>query len=246
MMLSEPRTILITGGTSGVGLELARQLHGKGHRVIVMARPSERLSRLQDEMPGAKVYPCDLADKRSVEHGWGQVVQQHPDLSILVNNAGIQLTPCFLDEDFDFDGIEREITVNFMAPAWLACLALGLFTGDGRRAAIINVTSGLAFHPKRNAAVYCATKAALRSLTQGLRYQLEGTPISVVQAVLPLVDTPMTAGRGKGKLSATEAASGIVMGMARGATDIHVGRARWLPLLERISPAIPRAILKRG
>jgi uncharacterized oxidoreductase len=136
--------------------------------------------------------------------------------------------------------------VNFLAPVWLSYLALGVFQANARRSAIVNVSSGLAFYPKTSSAVYCATKAALHSLSQSLRYQLEGTNTRVVEAFLPVVDTPMTAGRGEEKISAAQAALEIVAGITRGHNEIFVGRTRWLPVLTRISPAIPRTILKHG
>jgi len=245
-MLSDPQSILITGGTSGVGLELARQLHGRGHQLAVFARSAEKLARLQDELPGISIYACELADRPSVERAWEGVAADHPGLSVLINNAAIQLTPRFLDDDFDFDGIAHETAVNFLAPAWLSYLALGLFQQSERRTAIVNISSGLAFYPKTSSAVYCATKAALHSLSQSLRYQLAGTGTAVIEAFLPVVDTPMTAGRGEGKISAAQAAAEIVEGVAHGRAEIFVGKARWIPRLARISPAIPRAILKGG
>lgn len=245
-MLTDPQTILITGGTGGIGRELARRLHSKGHRLAVFARAAERLARLQAELPGISVYSCDLADRQSVERAWEGVATDHPGLSILINNAAVQLTPRFLDDDFDFDGIAHETTVNFLAPAWLSYLALGLFQANARNSAIVNISSGLAFYPKTGSAVYCATKAALHSLSQSLRYQLEGTNTRVVEAFLPIVDTQMTAGRGEGKISAAQAALEIVAGIARGRNEVFVGKARWLPVLSRISPSIPRTILKHG
>jgi uncharacterized oxidoreductase len=153
-MLSDPRSILITGGTSGVGLELVRQLHGAGHRPAVLARSGDKLVRLQSELPGVSVYACELSDRVSVERAWERVAAGHPDLSMLINNAAIQLTPRFLDDDFDFDGIAHETTVNFLAPAWLSYLALGVFQANGKHSAIVNVSSGLAFFPKTSSAVY--------------------------------------------------------------------------------------------
>lgn len=107
-MLSDRRSILIIGGTSGVGLELVRQLHGAGHRPAVLARSGDKLARLQSELPGVSVYTCELSDRVSVERAWERVAAEHPDLSILINNAATQLTPRFLDDDFDFDGMRTD------------------------------------------------------------------------------------------------------------------------------------------
>src|SRR5690606_4674627 len=126
----------------------------------------------------------------------------------------------FVDPDFEPAGIARETAVNFVAPARLAHHALGVFRAHGRPSCIVNIGSGLALHPKRDAAVYCATKAALHALSRGLRYQLAGTPVAVVEAILPLVDTPMTTGRGRGKLGANRAAAQIVDGIVRGRDEV--------------------------
>jgi uncharacterized oxidoreductase len=201
---------------------------------------------LQSEFSSVSVYVCELSDRVSVERAWERVAAEHPDLSMLINNAAVQLTPRFLDDDFDFDGIAHETTVNFLAPAWLSYLALGVFQANGKHSAIVNVSSGLAFFPKTRSAVYCATKAALHSLSQSLRYQLAGSRIAVIEAFLPVVDTPMTEGRGELKISAAHAAAKIIDGISQGRKEIFVGKARWLPLLSRISPSIPRAILKHG
>lgn len=245
-MLSEARTILVTGGTSGIGLELVRLLHGMGHRLVVVARSPQRLAQLRLRLPGVDTYACDLAVPGEIERLWTQVAAHHPGLSIVINNAAVQSTARFTDPDFVDGSIAHETAVNFIAPARLARLAIALFQADGRSSAIVNVSSGLALFPKSDAAVYCATKAALHSLSQGLRYQLEGRSTTVVEAILPMVDTPMTAGRGTGKIDAAQAAAEIVAGIAAGKAEVYVGKARWLPWLARIAPAIPRAILRRG
>lgn len=245
-MLSEPTTILITGASSGIGFALARRLHAMGHRLLLLARPGERLSQACRALPGSQAYGCDLADPLQLDATWARIAAEHPGLSILVNNAAIQLTPRFIDPDFDPAGIARETAVNFVAPAWLAHHALGLFRAHGRTSGIVNIDSALALHPKTDAAVYCASKAALHAFSRALRYQLAGTAVTVVDAILPLVDTPMTSGRGSGKLTADQAAVRIVEGIARSKAEVYVGKARWLPLLARISPAIPAAILRRA
>jgi uncharacterized oxidoreductase len=115
-------------------------------------------------------------------------------------------------------------------------------------AALVNVTSGLALAPKRSAPVYCATKAAVRSFTRALRYQCEdgGLAVRVIEAIPPLVDTPMTAGRGRGKLSPERCAAEILAGVRRGAAEIPIGRTRLLRGLQRLSPALAYRIMRDG
>lgn len=137
-----------------------------------------------------------------------------------------------------------EVNINLLAPALLTQVLLPALEAAGPGAAIVNISSGLAFYPKRETALYCATKAGLHSLSQSLRYQLEGSKIRVIEAILPLVATPMTEGRGHGKMSAEDAADAILDGITLGKSEIYIGKSKLLPLLSRIAPAIPRKILR--
>jgi len=110
---------------------------------------------------------------------------------------------------------------------------------------IVNVTSGLAIAPNAGAPVYCATKAALRSYTQALRAQVKGTGIHVLEALPPMVDTQMTAGRGNNKLSPEECARQIIAAMERGANEANVGMVKVLQAVHSVSPALARAVMLR-
>jgi len=114
-------------------------------------------------------------------------------------------------------------------------------------AAVVNVTTPLALSPKRSSPFYCAAKAALRSFTKSLRFQLADVHphVAVVEVQPPLVDTAMTRGRGRGKISPQDAAAGILAGIERGQRDIYVGKARLLFALHRWVPSVAEAITKR-
>ena len=241
-LLSQPGTVLITGTTSGVGAALAAQLQAAGHRVIAVARRAGD----GDVPPGTVPYPCDLADPQATEALFAQIAINHPDIAVVINNAGVQLTSRLDDPALDAAALEGEIAVNLLAPAIIARAMLPVLRAQNRSTAIVNISSGLALYPKTTTALYCASKAALRSLTQSLRYQSEGTRVKVIEAILPLVDTPMTEGRGSGKISADDTARAIIAGIRRGHDEVYIGKARLLPLLNRIAPAIPRAKLKRS
>ena len=109
--------------------------------------------------------------------------------------------------------MEAEVAINLMAPALLAHAVLPALRRHGKQAAIINISSGLAYLPKEQSALYCATKAGLSNFTQSLRYQLEQEGVLVSEVILPLVDTPMTKGRGMGKITAATAAQAILAGI---------------------------------
>jgi len=244
-MFKTPKTILLTGGTSGIGLALLKQLHGQGHTLIVVARSPHKLSRVQEDYVGVTTYVCDLSSRLQIESLVDNITGNHPELSILINNAGIQYTPTFIDDDFNFDSIEHETTINFLAPVWLSCLLLPALIDNKASAAIVNISSGLAFAPKTASSVYCASKAAIHSFSQSLRYQLSNTNVRIHEAIMPLVDTPMTAGRGSHKLSADEAARQIILGINNIKPEIYVGKARFLPFLMRISPALVKRMMRR-
>jgi len=244
-MLNESRTILLTGGTEGIGYALFEQLHRQGHKLIVVARNKEKLSQLQSSYDHVTTYRCDLSSRIALESLCNNISHNHPDLSIIINNAGIQYTPTFIDDDFSFDSIEHETRVNFLAPVWLSSLLLPTLIDNKETTAIVNISSGLVFAPKTNSAIYCATKAAIHSFSQSLRYQLSESRVKVIEAIMPLVDTAMTAGRGEGKISPASAAQQIINGINRGHAEVYVGKARLLPLLMRVSPSLVKKIMKR-
>jgi short-subunit dehydrogenase involved in D-alanine esterification of teichoic acids len=246
-MKFENKTILLTGGTSGIGLEMVQLLHERGNKMIVLARSQNKLDDLEKQH-GAMVhtYQCDLSQRQQVEHTIDKVINQHNDLSVVINNAAVQFTPTFLCDEFDYDSIAHEITINFMAPLWIISLLLESTLLRQKEPVIVNITSGLAIYPKTTSAVYCATKAALHSFSQSLRYQLANTPARVVEAILPLVDTPMSTGRGNGKAGAGEIALQIIQAIEAGTDEIYLGKARMLPLMQRLAPGMIKNILRKS
>lgn len=236
--------ILITGGNSGIGLQLVRQLHAEQNHVIVVSRTQNQWDDLKALQPEVTLLQCDLADKEQVLGMVRRIKEKAVTLDVLINCAAIQNTPRLIDKDFRFDDIAPEITTNFIAPVWLSHLVLP-YLMTRAEAAIVNMSSGLAFYPKTTSAIYCATKAALHSFSQSLRYQLAGTSVSVMEIILPLVDTPMTRGRGNGKISPAYAAQQIIAGIQRNCSEIYVGKARLLPLMLRIWPGRVKRILQR-
>jgi uncharacterized oxidoreductase len=245
------RTALVTGGTSGIGLALTHALVEAGaRRVLVVARDAARLAAITAVRPVVVTpYRADLTQPADIERLLRDVPMAAPDLSLVINNAGTQRLTDFVREDplAVLPALRAEIAANLTG---VVALSIGLLPLLARQpsAALVNVTSGLALAPKRSAPVYCATKAAVRSFTRALRYQCEdaGLAVRVIEALPPLVDTPMTAGRGRGKLSAERCAAEILAGVRRGATEIPVGRTRVLRLLQRLSPALADRIMRDG
>ncbi len=187
MKLSD-RTVLVTGGTGGIGLGIAEALHGCGSRVIVCGRNRERLSAVEKKFPGITVLSCDVGDGLQRKKFAMEVMRRFPDLDILVNNAGIQR---YVDLKKGYDELksgEDEIAINFVSVVELTALFIGHLMSRSS-AAVINVSSGLGFMPMINTPVYSATKAAVHTYTLVLRQQLKDTSVRVIEIVPPMVDT---------------------------------------------------------
>ncbi|OON67111.1 SDR family oxidoreductase [Hymenobacter sp. CRA2] len=182
-------TVLITGGATGIGLALAARFLQAGSTVIAMGRRADVLQQAQQQLPGLHTRVCDVAsaEERTALRDWA--TREFPGLNVLVNNAGVQRRLQVADEEA-WSERQAEIAINFEAPVHLA----GLFVPHLRQqagAAIINVTSGLAFTPPTFAPIYGATKAALHSFTIALRHQLRDTSIEVLEIVPPAVNTDL-------------------------------------------------------
>ena len=243
-MQLENKVIIVTGGTSGIGRALVDKLAANNF-LIVLGRNQDRLSDLEQAYPNITTYLCNLESADEVETTADQIIKQHPRVDVLINNAAIQHTPAFLDDDFRFETIAQEVNTNFLSICLLIYGLLPNLLHDEQRALILNVNSALGIAPKTTSAIYCASKGALNILSWSLRYQFESTNIKVLQAMLPLVDTQMTTGRGQGKLTTAQAATALIDGMEKEIEEHYIGKAKWLRLIYRLSPALARRILKQ-
>ncbi len=189
------RTVLVTGGTSGIGLGIAEAFHNHGSKVIVCGRDRGRLSAVEKKLPGSTALHCDVGDGRQRKELAEEVIRRFPDIDILVNNAGIQR---YVDLKKGYDELtsgEDEIAINFVSVVELTALFIGhLLTRPS--AAVVNVSSGLGFMPMVSTPVYSATKAAIHTYTLVLRQQLRDTPVRVIEIIPSMVDTGLNkAGR---------------------------------------------------
>ncbi len=234
------KTILLTGGTDGIGKELAHQLRAKGATVIVTGRNADRIAAMQAD--GFEVIAADLSLPKGIDAVIDGIGSHAPD--ILINNAGAGSDHDFREAAPDLADNDRCIFLNLNAPIHLIARLLPSLRARPE-AMVVNVTSGLAIAPRAGGPVYCATKAALRSYTQALRVQLAGTKVHVLEALPPVVETKLTAGRGNKKMAPAECARQIVVAMERNADEANVGLVKLLQLVHSMSPALARKIMLR-
>ncbi|MFC5270212.1 SDR family oxidoreductase [Adhaeribacter terreus] len=185
-------TVLITGGASGIGLALAERFLQAGNTVIICGRREDKLNEAKTNFPKLHTRVCDVASETERIALFEWATKEFPDLNVLVNNAGIQMRTDLQNFQLSWKEQQNEIAINFEAPVHLSILFIP-FLKKQANPVIINVTSGLAFNPGAFASVYSATKAALHSFTQTLRYQLTDTNINVIEVAPPAVDTDLSA-----------------------------------------------------
>jgi uncharacterized oxidoreductase len=240
-MRLDGKTVLVTGGTDGIGAQLIRQLRAKGALIITQGRNSERVAATRAD--GFEVIEADLSLHSGVENLLKAV--EGRTIDVLINNAGAMDNHDFREPGLpDVGGADSVIFLNLNAPIHLITAMMDQL--KSRPAAmIVNVTSGLAIAPVAGAPVYCATKAALRSYSMALRAQLKGTKVHVLEVLPPVVETKMTAGLTSGKLPVAECARQIVSAIGRDAEQANVGMVKLLRAVYSVSPALARSLMIR-
>lgn len=183
-------TILITGGTSGIGLELALRLLDLGNTVIITGRDQAKLDQTRLKFPKVHTFQSDVRDPAAIAALYEKVTQQFPDLNFLVNNAGEMRRLDLRDPALEVYDIAREIDINLSGPIRMVQQFLP-WLRTRKNAAIMNVTSGIAFIPFPLSPIYSATKAGLRAYTRTLRVQLKRDHIKVFELAAPGVNTPL-------------------------------------------------------
>jgi uncharacterized oxidoreductase len=185
-------TILITGGTSGIGLELARQLH-RDNTIIITGRDPHRLDLAKTQLGDVYTRQSDVSDPGVISALYTNVTREFPSLNVLINNAGIMRKIGLHERAADLTGIIREVETNLNGPMRMVNQFL-LHLQKQKSPAIVNVTSGLAFVPFPISPIYSATKAGLHSFTQALRIQMKNTNVKVFELAPPGTETPLFRG----------------------------------------------------
>ena len=182
-------TILITGGGSGIGRALAEALQAKGNTVIVAGRRQAALDEVTTANPGMQSITLDIQDKAGIESFAREVVARFPSLNVVLNNAGI-MKPENVPAADNLAIAEETIATNLLGPIRLTTALLPHLIAQPR-AAVLTVSSGLAFVPLAATPTYSATKAAIHSWSLGLRQQLKGTSVEVIEIAPPYVQTEL-------------------------------------------------------
>jgi uncharacterized oxidoreductase len=222
-------TIVITGGTSGIGLGMAERFLGLGNKVIICGRRSDRLVELARKHPGLITKVCDVADERHRLDFFRWLTANHSTMNVLINNAGVQFAGT-VGSGLDFTRVRQEIDTNAFAVIHLSDLLAPVIQGKPG-ATIINVSSGLGFVPIAQMTVYCATKAFIHSLTMSMRQTLKAKGIEVIEIIPPGVDTELGKERRSdpdqthGGMPIPEFLDGLFQGLERKDAEIAIGMA---------------------
>lgn len=231
--------VLITGGASGIGLALARKFLEGGNEVIIVGRDREKLVAVQQAHPQMHIAVADLSNLDSLQ----DLVSQHPQINILINNAGVQFNYEFDSSEAPLDLIEQEMATNVTGLMKLTKFYLPRLRAQSD-SAIVNVSSALGVVPKQDAPVYCASKAAVHIFSKSLRWQLESSSVKVFEIIPALVDTPMTNGRAERKMAPEALAEEFWKAFQKDRPEVRIGKVRQLFLLNRFAPSIAERIMR--
>src|SRR3954469_5264577 len=231
------RTILITGGSSGIGLAFALKFLEFGNEVIVTGRRQSVLDEVKAKHPKLHTIQSDVADPAQIAALAARVENDFPGLDVLMNNAGILLYKNLRASASDLDGLMAELNINVGGVIRTTSALINVLAAN--KGTVINVSSGLAFVPLPAAPIYSATKAAIHSYTLSLRFQLEANGVEVVEIMPPAVKTDMTielVEGGASVITTDELVKQSFSSLKSGALEIRPGQTKLLALLRRLAP----------
>ena len=232
------RTILVTGGSAGIGLAFALKFLELGNQVIVTGRRQSALDDLRRSHPKLQTIQSDVADPMQIVALARRMKAEYPKLDVLMNNAGIMLHKNLRAPATDLDGLMTEMNVNVGGMIRTTSAFIDILAAN--KGTVINVSSALAFVPLPSAPVYCAAKAAVHSYTQSLRFQLEGTGVEVIELMPPAVKTDLSADMANGDgftlLTTDELVKQSFASLKKGALEVRPGQAKLLALMRRVAP----------
>jgi uncharacterized oxidoreductase len=231
------RTILITGGSAGIGLAFALKFLELGNEVIITGRRQAVLDEVRAQHPRIHTIQSDIANPEQIAELAAQVKADFPTLDVLMNNAGVGAAMNLTAPASDLAALTSEVDINLGGVIRMTSALIDILTAN--RGTIINVSSGLAFVPLPSNAIYSATKAAVHSYTQSLRFQLETSGVEVIELMPPAVRTDMTdefAEHGISMISTDELVNQTFAALRAGKAEIRPGQSRQLAFLRRLAP----------
>lgn len=234
-------TILITGGASGIGLEMTKQLLAQGAAdIIITGRDADKLRQIKTELPQVHTYQSDVSKPEDIRKLYDLITGQFPNLNILINNAGIMRNIDVRDHSLSLENMTAEIDINLVGTIQMVHQFLPHLLGR-RSAAIVNVSSGLAFIPFPVSPMYSAAKAGVHAYTQVLRLQLKETNVQVIELAPPATDTSL----GDPFIGLVDSSVNMktdklvrlaIEGILNGTSEIKPGLASVLKAMSRIAP----------
>jgi len=231
------RTILITGGSAGIGLAFALKFLDLGNEVIVTGRRQAVLDEVKAKYPRLYTIQSDVADQAQISALAARVKADFPRLDVLMNNAGIMVYKNLKTPAVDLAGLMTEMNVNVGGVIGMTSAFIDILTAN--KGTVINVSSALAFVPLPAAPIYSATKAAVHSYTQSLRFQLEDIGVEVIEIMPPAVRTDLTAELAEGGASlitTDELVKQSFASLKAGALEVRPGQSKQLALMRRLAP----------
>lgn len=231
------RTILITGGSAGIGLAFALKFLELGNEVIVTGRRQSALDAVKAQHPKLHTIQSDVADPDQIAALAARIRTGFPKLDVLFNNAGLAIAKNLRAPETDLAGLMTEVEINVGGVIRMTSAFIDLLTAN--RGTVINVSSALAFVPVPSLPIYGATKAAVHSYTQSLRFQLEGTGVEVIEVMPPAVKTDLASefSQTSIKLITTdELVRSTIADLRAGKQEIRPGQSNLLALMRRIAP----------
>ncbi len=228
--------ILITGGSSGLGLELAQQLLKYNNKIIICGRSKDKLLKAKMNNPKLEIYACDISIEKQCIEMVNWIQNTHGKLNVLVNNAAIVHISNFLEDEFIIEKAILETDINFIAPIRLTKLLIPVIENN-TNPSVINITTGLVYVPRADYPFYNATKSALHAFTQGLRFQLKDSNLRVIEVMFPAVKTPWHKGNTpKIAITPENAIQEMIKQLQKGKDEIRVAKVKLLYFLSRFAP----------
>jgi len=247
-MNTTKNTILITGGSAGIGFEIAKQFSEQDNHVIILGRNEERLKQAAAKLKNVTAIVCDVTRGNDVDALVSRINKDFPHLNILINNAGNVFVYKLGEHVNAFEKASEEMLTNYLSVISLTEKLLPVLNKQ-KEAAVVNVSSIVALVPGQNIPTYSASKAALHSYTQALRITLEkdGSPVKVFELMPPLVNTDFSqAIGGANGIPPAEVATDLLSAISKNEYEIHVGNTANIYKLFLSSPQQALAVLNQG